>query len=183
MVRDNVRSRFVWFLVISLYSISCKGAERNAANDKDTTILARSVQSFTISNDRPFYQAEFISTGKKLSGNMKTVLLMDAVSIAKDPDGVYEVYITAEKSGLNLLSSSHPGFINVLDTYVLTAASSSNDLSIDLSKRVSDWAKDGQSFSSLVVTILFRGNKLPTGAESTQAGQLAVKGMRIVQQK
>lgn len=183
MVSGKVFYSSVLAMSVCLFNFSCKGGERNQSTGKDTSILARSEQSFTIETGKPFYQAILISSGKKLSGDKKILLLLDDPAIRQNPDGVYEVYVTLETNDVKMLSPSHPGFINVLDLYALTVSEPPNYLSVDLTKKSVELAKDGQPFQSLNVTILFRGNVLPGNVESKKAGQMTVKGMRIVQEK
>lgn len=183
MITGKVRSGFAGLMLICLFNSSCKGAERNSANGRDTSVLAANEQSFTIGTDRAFYQAELRSTGKKLSAEQKVFLWMDAPSVAQNPDGVYEVYITPEKSDVKMFSSSHPGFVNVLDLYILTGGAVPSFLSVDLTKKMQALGKAGHPLPPLFVTILFRGNSLPGNVESKQAGQLSLEGIRVVQEK
>jgi hypothetical protein len=182
MVKGKMFYSSVLAMSVCLFSFSCKGAERNRAIGKDTSILALNEQSFTIEIGKPFYQATLISSGKKLSGYKKVLLLLDHPVILQNPDGVYEVYISPETNDVKMLSPSHPGFINVLDLYALTVSEPPNYLSIDLSKKSVELAKDGQPLQPLNVTILFRGNGLPGNVESKKAGQMTVKGIRVIQE-
>ena len=183
MVTGKVFYSSVLAMLVCVFNFSCKGGERNSTADRDTSILARSEQSFTLETGKPFYQAILISSGKKLSGGKKVFLLLDEPAILQNPDGVYEVYVTPEKSDVKMLSPSHSGFVNVLDLYALTVSEPPNYLSVDLTKKLVELAKDGQPFQSLNVTILFRGNVLPGNVESKKAGRMTVKGMRVVQEK
>lgn len=170
-------------MFICLLNFSCKGAAKNITGDKDTNILARSEQSFTIETGNPFYQVIVVTTGKKVTGNKKILLLLDNPMIGQNPDGVYEVYICLEKCDINTLSSTHQGFVNVLDLYALTMSDSPNYLLVDLTRKTSEWVKDGQPFPSLYITVLFRGNMLPENIESKKAGQMSIAGMRIIQKE
>ena len=169
-------------MFLCLYFSSCKGAQRNASAESDTTLLAANDQSITINADKTFYQAALLSSGKKFSAGKKVLLLLDAPSVLQNPDGVYEVYISGEKIDVKTLSSSHPGFINVMDLYVLTEKDAPRYLSFDLTKKIMTWANDRQPFPPLTVTILFRGNVLPGNQESKQAGKMTLKDIKIVQE-
>jgi len=173
----------VLLLFVNLYDASCKGTERNAVTGKDTIILAGNQHSFKVDGTQSFFQAELTSTGKNFSDDKKLLLLFDRPINSRDPEGVYEVYVTRESPDVKTLSSFNPGFVNVLDIYVLTADAPPHYLVVDLSKKSGEWAKDGQAIPSLIVTVKFRGNVSPDNTESKQAGQLSVKGIRIVQEK
>ncbi len=183
MVTGNVFFGLVLGTMTGLFGFSCKGAEQNSSSVIDTSILARSDQPFTIETNKTFYQLKLISAGKKFSGNKKLTMLLDAPSVLKNPDGVYELYVSGETNDVKTLSPSHPAFVTVLDLYTLTVSDPPNYFAVDLTKKAIEWAKDGQPLPLLNVTILFRGNGLPGKIESTQTGQMAVKGIRIVQDK
>jgi hypothetical protein len=168
--------------LVFLEGISCKGTQRNTTGETDTTILAISKQSFTIETDSPFYQAVLLSPGKKLSAGKKVFLLLDHPAVIKNPDGVYEVYITREATDVKAFSSSQPAFVNLLDLYSLTAANPPAYISIDLTKNLTGLLKTGESLPAITITILFRGNLLPDNTGSKQAGQLKIKGMRMVEE-
>ena len=173
----------VMVMFVCLLDFSCKGAERNVATDNDTVVLAQSEQSFTIDTSKIFYQTKVMATGKKVTGDKKILLLLDDPAIAQNSDGVYEIYVCPEKCEVNILSSSHPGFVNVVDLYALTVSDPPDYLSVDITRKTSEWIKVGQPFPSIYITVLFRGNRLPEKIESRQAGQMVVAGMRVVQKK
>ncbi len=186
MVTGKVYYGAVLVVLVCLSASSCKGAERNSTDGKDTIILARSDQSFTIDSGRPFYQVKLTSTGQKLSEGKKVFLLLDTPRIMQNPEGVYEVYVTRESSDVKMLLSSDPGFVNVLDIYGLTVNEAPKLLSIDIDltkKLVGLAAKAGQPIPPIIVIILFRGNVSPGNIESKQAVQMTVKGMRLVQEQ
>ncbi len=169
-------------MIVGMSGSSCKGAERNSTPDKDTSVLARSAESFTINSAQPFYQGKLESSGKKLSPDKKTVLMLDQPKVDQTPDGVYEVYLTAEKSDTKTLSASHPGFVNVLDLYSLTTEAPPDYISVDLTKILIGLSKSGQALTPLYVTVLFKGNVMPDNSmASTQAGKLSIKSIRVVQ--
>jgi hypothetical protein len=183
MVKPNVFYGMVMTMAISLSS-SCKAAERKTASYRDTMILAKSIQPFTIDGSKPFYQVELKPVGPQLYDASKKIwLLLDDPQVIQDPDGVYEVYITPKPADIKMLASANPGFINVLDIYALTAGEPKKYLVNDLSKHMGKWMKEGQPFPPLVITVLFRGTLLPDNSESKKAGQMTVKSMRIVQEK
>lgn len=183
MTEGRVYYSFAWGMLLCLCSFYCKSEQRNESAFKDTNVLARNEKSFTINSDTSFYQAGLISTGQNLSGTNKILLLLGDPRVMQNPDGVYEVYASREAIDAKMLSSTHPGFVNVLDLYALTVNNPPNYLSVDLTKRLAELAKDGQPIFPVTVTIVFRGNALPDSSKSTQAGRLSVKGMRIVQEK
>ena len=184
MNSSNLFYSSLMVLMMCLDGASCKGAERNAVTDKDTSVLARNEHShsFIIDNSSTFFQEKLISTGKNFSGDKKLVLLLDDPKLTQNPDGVYEVYITKEKTDVKMLSSLHSGFVNVLDFYVLTTSAPPKSLSVSMSKLTGGWAEKGQPLAEVYVTVLFRGNVLADGTESKKAGQMSVKGIRVVQE-
>jgi hypothetical protein len=182
MVRSRMFYSSVLVMFIGLYGSSCKGAERNATA-RDTNILARSDRSFSIETGKAFYQTVVATTGEKVKKDKKILLLLDDPRIGQGPDGVYEVYVCREKCDINMLLPSHPGFVNVLDLYSLTVTEPPKHLLIDLTRKTVELVKKGQPFSSLYVTVLFRGNLLPGNVESKAAGQMTIMGMRVVQEK
>lgn len=169
-------------LLVSLSASSCKGAEPKAGAERDTSILARSDAAFTIESGKAFYQTSVITTGEKISAGKKLLLLLDNPVIGQNPDGVYEVYICRETCNVSDLSSSSPGFVNVIDLYVLTEKDPPTSISIDITKNIAGWTKAGEPFPSLMLTIVFRGNRMPGNVESVKAGKITVRGMRVVQE-
>jgi hypothetical protein len=163
---------------------SCKAAEKKTGPYNDTIVLAKSTQPFTIDNNKPFYQVELRPTElQQYDPAKKMWLLLDDPKVAQSPDGVYEVYITILPADVKVLGPTMPGFVNVLDIYSLTAPEPKNYLVNNLSKHMEKWMKERQPLSPLYITVLFRGTVLPGNGESKKAGQLMVKGMRIVQEK
>lgn len=178
----NTLYRSMLMILLSMCFFSCTGTAHNASVKSDTSILAAYDHPLLINSDTPFCQVNLVSSGKKLSAGKKILLLFDDPLVLQNPDGVYEVYVTREKIDLKNLSSSNPGYINVLDLYALTVTDPPNYLSIDLTKKSVQWAKDGQALAPLIMTILFRGNTMPDNLESKNAGQMKVQRIRVVQE-
>jgi hypothetical protein len=171
-------------VAVSLSFSTCKAAEKKTGPYRDTVVLAKSAQPFTIDYNKPFYQAELRPTElQQYDPSKKIWLLFDDPQVMQDPDGVYEIYITMLPADIKVLGPAMPGFVNVLDLYSLTNPEPKNYLVNDLSKHMEKWMKERQPFSPLFITVLFRGTLLPGNGESKKAGQLMIKGMRIVQEK
>lgn len=182
MVSIKVFCRFVLVIFVCMIFTSCKGGEQKTSAKSDTAILAAYDHPFTISADTPYCQLSLVSSGNNLSGGKKIILFFDEPKVRQAPDGVYEVYITTGKNDIKSFSYSHPGFVNVLDIYELTAIDPPKHLSLDLTKISNQWEKDGLSLPNLFVTILFRGNKKVNNVESKLAGMLEVQRLRIIEQ-
>ncbi|MDZ4795508.1 MAG: hypothetical protein SGI83_14600 [Bacteroidota bacterium] len=173
---------FLLLLLVSLSAFSCKGAEPKAGAKGDTIILARSDSSFTIEAGKAYYQTAVVTTGEKIISGKKLLLLLDEPVIGQNPDGVYEVYICREQCTISILSSSSPGFVNLVDLYALAVNDPPKSLTIDITKKIAEWTKTGQALPSFFVTIVFRGNIMPGNVESVNTGKITVKGMRVVQE-
>ena len=81
-----------------------------------------------------------------------------------------------------MLRSSHPGFVNVLDLYSITASGAAPYVEIDISGKWAKLNETGKLPAAVYLTVVFRGNTL-NGAESRRAGEFTVRGLSIVQRK
>ena len=169
-------------LYFSLSSSACRGNQRQAAVLQDTIILASNSKAFTINQATPVHQAALTISGQQFfSSDKKVWLLLDHPLVVKNPEGVYEVYLSDEKN-TNALTSSGAAFVNVLDLYSLTTDNPPPVIAVDLSRNWAGSNKNGNLPSTLYLTILFRGNSV-NGVESKQAGEMVVKGFRVIQEK
>jgi hypothetical protein len=182
MVESKTLFLLASLLFVGMFNVSCKGAEPHSiASGNDTLILAAIAPSFSLNTEKSFYQAKLTSSGKKVLTNKRTMLLLEDITISENPDGVYELYLSGEMNDKNLLSPSDSCFINLLDLYALTDSNNRNNISIDITKKISRNVIVGEKFPELTVTILFRGNILPDKADSKQAGRISVKKIKVIQ--
>lgn len=183
MIEVKLLYRIVMAVALCLLYSKCKASVQKGTN-ADTVILAENVKPFSIDGSQPFYQVSVKAVEKKLYDNTKKIfLLLDDPHVTQNPDGVYEAYISMQKSDIKTLTPDKPDFVNVLDLYSLTSSQGKKHLSIDISKNMVQFVKAGNQFPPVVITILFRGNSLPGNSESENAGQITVKGVRIIQEK
>jgi hypothetical protein len=169
-------------LYITLSASACRGNQRETHTLQDTVILGSNSKVFTINQASSVHQAVVTITGRpSFSPDKKVWLLLDRPAIVRNPDGVYELYLSGEKN-INTLTSSHIAFVNVLDLYSLTASDAPRQIAVDLSRNWAGLNKNGNPPPTLYLTILFRGNNV-NGVESKQAGEMIVKGFRIIQEK
>jgi hypothetical protein len=182
----NTNSVIAGIMMVALHLSfsSCKAAGKKMGPFKDTVVLAKSIQSFTIDYDKPYYQVELRPTElQQYDPSKKIWLVLDAPKVMQNPDGVYEVYVTMLPADVKQLAPGMPGFVNVLDLYSLTNPEPKDFLVHDLSKHMERWTKERQPFSPLFITVLFRGTMIPGSGESKKAGQITIRGMRILQEK
>lgn len=182
MIKAAMIFRIGLMTIVSLSSLPCKAGHKKPI-DKDTIVLARSTQGFTIDSTQPFYQVN-IQPDEKLFFDpaKKTLLIFDAPVVTLNPDGVYEIYITRDKSELKSFQPGLPGFVNLMDIYALTVPEPPSLLSADISWHL-EGVKKNEPLPPFVVSILFRGALLSGTRETKQAGIMTVKGIRIVQEK
>jgi hypothetical protein len=177
-----MKSMISGFVIMIAACLLSRPGFASGVNRNDTSIIARSDKSFTIDRETTHFQVTLQSTGKKVTGNRKIMLVLDDAKLKENPDGVYEVYVSLQPYDIGSLNSKKTSFASVLDLYSLTAIDASKNISLDITKNVSRWAKDGSPSPHLVVTIVFRGNKLADNSESNRAGKFSVDGIRVVQE-
>lgn len=181
MITGNVLFSSVLVMFSCLFGSLSVAAEYNESFARDTSIIAKNQESFKIDSNKPFYQATLRSTGEKVAGNRKISLVLDDVKLKENPDGVYEIYVSLQPYATSELNPKKTSFAGVLDIYQLTEDGSKRTLTLDITKNLSRWVKDGSVSPHLVITILFRGNKFADNSESMKAGKLGVEGLRVVQ--
>ena len=111
----------------------------------------------------------------------KTLLLLENPAVVTYPDGVYELYITDKSPDINNLSSLHKGFVTVLDLYTLTAPGAKKSLEVDISEPIKKLFLLKQSLPPVYISIRFGPIKMPDGSYASNAGDLRLTRIRIIQ--
>jgi hypothetical protein len=96
----------------------------------------------------------------------------------KSPDGVYEIYLSAESIDKKTFSPSSPYFINVLDVYTISSGKNKT-ISLDITENIKKLLQVNSNPPSYFVTLLFRGNQLKDNTASTNAGELKIGSIEI----
>jgi hypothetical protein len=177
ILTGNRFSGLVMLMIGCLFGFGSLAAESRGGLIRDTTIIAKNEESFKIDSNKPFFQATLHSTGKKVVGNRKISLVLEDLKLKENADGVYEIYVSLQPYTTSELNPKKSSFANFLNLQSMTEQSSKRTLTVDITRNVSRWVKDGGVSPHLVITILFRGNN-----ESSNKGKLGVEGLRIVQE-
>jgi len=163
-----------------LYS-SCSAGKtaNNKMNNRDSSLLFRK-DSLIIAGTVPTsIKIEWPAAVNKTDQN-KILLFLDRPQIIAAPDGVYEIYLTAEYPAIQTLSAGNPGFLTVMDTYPLTGPDAKDYLQLDISTAIKKLSAANPSQAHYFIMLLFRGSKLPDGTESRQSGEIRFGGLRVV---
>ena len=167
--------------VLLLFYCSGRIASNGNDTDQDTVEIARSEKSFTVSGENKFYQATLDIRGSHIfTLTKRTWLKLYRPAVNMNPDGVYEIYLSKGKSEVSSLKPDSPEFVNVFDVYQLTSNSPPTMLTYDVTKIL---AANTGGARQLTITILFRGNITADKTESRDAGEIAIGGIGVVQEK
>ena len=144
----------------------------------DTIVLVKKGEAYTLDSKAPVIQVSIpIPAGLEKRGEKFFLKLKDA-SLKEAPDGIYEIYITAGKVSKEKLDTQNPGFVDVVDTYALNSNPDKKDTRVDISRIVKRFSgKSG--LSNLYLTMRYRGNRLPDGRESANAGNLSFGSVSV----
>ena len=161
---------------------SCSGQKGmpsgHGGKDGDTVVVAERQKTFTLNEGAPQIELSMPVAAPKAAAGGRYFLTLRNVRQQEAPDGAYELYLSAAPLPPSARNSESPGFVTVLDTYLLGSETSKRDLRFDVS-RAAAAALNGRESGSLWLTIHFRGNGLPGGGESRHSGQLTIDGVNL----
>lgn len=148
---------------------------------QDSVVIAGSDQTIRLDREHPSQQV-YLKANKKTSigKNGMVYLLFNGVRSEAAPEGVYEIYLTAEKTAAEKFTPESPSFVNVLDIYLLTSEQNRQRLEINITRRIEKIITGHPETAGYYLTILFKGN-IVNGQPSAQAGKLFIRDMRLVQ--
>jgi len=174
--------RFVFSL-----SIWCAGAvvlqAAPALFCADTVPVASALQSFVLDKGARWQQIPLKAPQKiQLNTTSEYWLVFDELVANQLPEGVYEVHLKASSAfSVQAASVADASFVGLLDLYGLSVADHPT-LSFEVTSQIYLMAADGTPIGdALFVTILFRGNTLPSGAEVEHNGHLSLGKTKIVE--
>jgi hypothetical protein len=175
------------FLAALIFSccISChSGKLANTVNGSDTTLLQRVVTPVNLGVTPAVVSFRLDEKSRNIfNSNYKTWLLLDDAAVITAPDGVYEIYVTAQPPQINTLNAESPAFVNVLDLYSITAPGAKQAIEVDIQTLINKLFLQKQTPQTVYVTLLFNGNRFANGSKSTKAGLVRFSGMRMLQTK
>ncbi len=177
------------YLLLYLVGSSCgtmnKPPEKGTANPsgQDTVIIAISDQPVHIDVATPSKQVYLKAQGKNvIDKSRKTFLQFEGIRLDAAPDGVYEIYLSSQKTVGEKLTAESRYFVNVLDPYLLTGNAPRHRLEIDITRSLEKIMTGQTILSGYYLTLQFKGNMLK-GQPSAKAGQLFIREIRLVQMK
>jgi len=159
----------LWLLLIISSTGYCNN--KNTKTVSDTIIIADTNTTVTI-NDAHSVQVIQLKPIAVAHGNRPVYLKFFNVEMNKNPEGVYEVYMSPEKMNIENLNPSDPYFTGVLDVYTPT---SNKSISLKLPK------SNLKSLNNIYLTILFRGNQIAGNGSSTNAGEIKISRIQIAE--
>jgi hypothetical protein len=150
-------------------------------NNTDTIVIYQKDTLLTAGSVPAVLQCGFSKNSPLLNSNkLITLLVLEKPEIVASPEGTYDIYITEEPLN-NKVSAAHSGFVNVLDTYSLTASDAKKEATVNISEAVQTLFAQKKNISSLYLTIRFGPIKLADGTYATNGGQLHISGVKILQ--
>jgi hypothetical protein len=150
----------------------------NGVAVSDSVRLATQVRPWLLNRHRPGVQLALTSPQPRIyRTDYQYALCFDSVRLSGNPEGVYEVYITQQTTPIPHLKPEKPAFVGVLDTYQLTTSAKPQTLCLDATEVVQKWG--GASLKSCLISLVFRGNTLPSGKAAQEAGKLSGGRIRL----
>ena len=144
----------------------------------DSMQLAAQTQLWLLNRQRPGVQLTLTTLQSRIyRADHRYTLCFDSVRLGANPDGVYEVYLAKQTTPVPHLKPDSPAFVGVFDTYQLTASAKPQTLCLDATEAVQNWR--GALLNRCFVSIVFRGNKGPTGQLAREAGKLSGGRIRL----
>lgn len=172
---------FLWLILASTFWFGSSPLLPSGGNGKavsDSVRLAAQDRPWLLNRQRPGIQLSLTSPQvRPYQVNQQYTLCFDSVRLGNNPDGVYEVYLTKQTTAVAHLKPESPAFVGVLDTYQLTASAKPQTLCLDATEAVHNWR--GVSLNRCFVSVVFRGNTLPTGKQVQEAGRLSGGRIRL----
>ena len=144
----------------------------------DSMQLAAQTRPWLLNRQRPAVQLALTTLqSRTYRADHRYTLCFDSVRLSTNPDGVYEVYLAKQATPISHLKPNSPAFVGVLDTYQLTAPANTQTLCLDATEAV----RQGGSalLNRCFVSIVFRGNKGPTGQLAQESGKLSGGRIRL----
>ena len=161
------------FLSSPLLPSGGNGEDRN-----DSVQLAAQTRPWLLNRQRPGVQLTLTTLqSRTYRADHRYTLCFDSVRLSVNPDGVYEVYLTKQATPISHLKPGSSAFAGVFDTYQLTASAKPQTLCLDATEAVQNWR--GALLNRCFVSIVFRGNKGPTGQSAREAGKLSGGRIRL----
>jgi hypothetical protein len=152
-------------------------AVENINVTSDTTVIAQAQPPIVLS--RANMQVHVNLSTSKVQDGKQYFLQLSELKLTEQPDGAYEVYLSREKLSKSNINSTSNSYVDVLDTYTI-ASSPARPLVLNVSKQLRALAANTAQ-QQLVVTILFRGNLAANKIESTDAGNLTIGAVKLIE--
>ena len=171
----------LWLLLMSTTWFGSSPLLPSGGNGKavsDSVRLAAQTRPWLLSRQRPGVQLALTTPQTRTyRTHYQYALCFDSVRLGRNPEGVYEVYLTQKTTLVSHLKPESPAFVGVLDTYQLTASTKPQSLCLDATEAVHHWR--GASLNRCFVSLVFQGNTLPTGKTAQETGQLSGGRIRL----
>lgn len=160
-------------------SVDCF-ARMQAIND--TTILYKKDTLFKVDNAAAIVPVIFTKNARELYDTNQVVLLMlGNPTVIEKAEGVYELYLTEQRAGINQHSSASKHFVTVLDLYSITAPGADKQIKIDISLPLKNIMLHREAPLLLYVVIKFGGIEFPNEKKSAKAGRLIFNSVLLAQ--
>jgi hypothetical protein len=159
-------------------------SDSNASNIGDTILLFKKDTLLKTSIAPAVLECRFSKSAQvKYNNGLTTMLVLENPAVITAPEGVYELYITAQPPHTAQLSSLQPGFVTVLDLYSFTAPGAKQSLESDISEHLQKLFLLKRKLPAVYISLHFDPVKLSDGSYSSEAGEIRFTGIRIEQIK
>ncbi len=171
----------LWLLLASITWFGSSPLLSSGGNGKavpDSVQLAAQTRPWLLNWQQPGVQLSLTSSqARTYRVDQQHTLCFDSVRLGNNPDGAYEVYLTNQTTPILHLKPENPAFVGVLDIYQLTTSAKPQTLCLDATEAVRYWR--GASLNRCFVSVVFRGNTLPTSKMALEAGKLSGGRIRL----
>jgi hypothetical protein len=166
------------FIIFSIFILGAGTSPFNVMSHfakQDTVTLGSVRQLLEIKSGSEAIEVQIRIDSIKINKTGRRFISLKGISMAKAPEGVYEIYLSDKKHPVASLTANSSLFVNVVDTYTPNKEEALFQLPGKLNSLFD------ASMSCCFVYILFRGNILPGNTRSINAGKLNISEVAIVQ--
>jgi hypothetical protein len=151
-------------------------------DSQDSILLAQTVSSIQINEKKPTSATLLqISKSHLLNANKKYCLFLDGIEVQAPPEGVYEIYLTTNKTAQENLVPESSYFVNVLDTYSLTGNKEASKICLNVTRNLLNLSNNSGYLSNYYITVLFKSNLAKDSGQIDHPGKLIIDSIKLIQ--